>query len=190
MRRFRLALLVVALLVTLSAAACGGDDESSPEAVDESPPEEVAEAPAPPDEIDLGEETEATELPFEDFDRNAFDEPTVVDNEWFPLRPGTQLVYEGTTVEDGEETSHRVIFSVTDLTKVIGGVTTVVAWDQDYSEGELVETELAFVAQDNDGNVWHFGQYPEEYEDGAFVEAPTWIHGIEPALRRGFQSIA
>jgi hypothetical protein len=73
------------------------------------------------------------------------------------------------------------VFTVTDLTKVIDGVRTVVAWDRDYSAGELVETELALFAQDDDGNVWHLGQYPEEYENGEFVDAPAWIAGFQNA---------
>ncbi len=34
----------------------------------------------------------------------------------------------------------------------------------------------------NDGNVWRMGEYPEEYENGKFIEAPAWIHGIDDAL--------
>jgi hypothetical protein len=53
-----------------------------------------------------------------------------------------------------------------------------VIWDTDTSEGEVVESELSFFAQDNDGNVWNLGEYPEEFEDGEFVGAPsTWIAG-------------
>jgi hypothetical protein len=74
-----------------------------------------------------------------------------------------------------------VVFTVTDLTKVIDGVRTVVVWDRDYSAGALVETELALFAQDDDGNVWHLGQYPEEYENGQFLEAPAWIAGFQNA---------
>jgi hypothetical protein len=44
-----------------------------------------------------------------------------------------------------------------------------------------VESELAFFAQDNDGNVWNLGQYPEEYDDGKLVEAPAWIVPFEGA---------
>jgi hypothetical protein len=113
--------------------------------------------------------------------RTKFSNPTKIDNKWFPLTPGTQLAYEGESVEDGERTPHRVGFTVTDLTKVIDGVRTVVVWDRDYSAGKLTETELAFFAQADDGNVWHFGQYPEEYEDGKFVAAPAWIHGVKGA---------
>ena len=38
--------------------------------------------------------------------------------------------------------------------------------------------ELAFFAQDAGGNVWNFGEYPEEYTGGQFTGAPdTWITG-------------
>ena len=43
----------------------------------------------------------------------------------------------------------------------------MVVWERDYTEGEEVEAELAFFAQDNYGNVWHMGEYPEEYENGS-----------------------
>ncbi len=64
------------------------------------------------------------------------------------------------------------MFTVTDLTKVVNGVRAVVVWDRDYASGELQETELAFFAQDNDGNVWHLGEYPEEYETGKACRTP------------------
>ena len=70
---------------------------------------------------------------------------------------------------------------VTDLVKEIDGVPNVVVWERDYTEGELVETELALFAQDEDGHIWHMGEYPEEYEDGEFDKAPAWIHGLKGA---------
>jgi hypothetical protein len=70
------------------------------------------------------------------------------------------------------------VFTVSGLTKKIHGVTTVVAWDRDFLKGRLQEQELAFFAQDDAGNVWNFGEYPEEYEHGRFTGAPsTWIRG-------------
>jgi len=129
-----------------------------------------------------GQSPQASERKFEDLDPKAFTRPTQIDNEWLPLKPGTRFVYEGTTIEDdGTAVPHRVVITVTDLVKVIGGVPSVVSWDLDYSDGELVEAELAFFAQDDAGNVWRMGEYPEEYEDGKFVAAPAWIHGIEEA---------
>jgi len=86
---------------------------------------------------------------------------------------------DGSINTGGTVTTHRVVFTVTDLTKVIDGVRSVVIWMEDFRAGQLMEKELAFFAQDKDGNVWAMGEHPEEYEDGKFAKAPTWIHGIE-----------
>jgi hypothetical protein len=107
-----------------------------------------------------------------------------------PLKPGTQWAYEGTFVdEDGDSIARRLEFTITDLTKEIEGVRTVVAWIVDYNDGEVVEKEIAFYAQDDDGTVWYFGEHPEDYEDGEFVEAPTWIAGLADA-RAGIKMVA
>jgi hypothetical protein len=56
-------------------------------------------------------------------------------------------------------------------------------YDQDINDGKLLEGELATFAQDDDGNVWNMGEYPEEYdENGKFEAAPdTWLSGVEGA---------
>lgn len=124
---------------------------------------------------------ETVEPQFADFDPGNFDNSTIIDNDWTPMKPGTKWVLEGTAVENGETISRRIEFTVTDLTKVIGDVRTVVAWIVDYTDGEVIEKELAFYAQDNDGNVWYLGEHPEEYEDGQFLMASPWIAGLEDA---------
>jgi hypothetical protein len=127
---------------------------------------------------------------FEDLDVKKFARPTQIDNPWLPLKPATRLTYEGTTIEDdGTAVPHRVVITVTDLVKRIAGIPSVVSWDLDYSDGELVEAELAFFAQDDHGNVWRMGEYPEEYEEGKFVAAPAWVHGIEQA-KAGIEMMA
>jgi hypothetical protein len=111
-----------------------------------------------------------------------FSAPLTVDNPMFPLVAGTQFVYQGTIVEGGVSKPHSVVFTVTDLSKMVDHVRTVVAWDRDFLEGRLQEQELAFFAQDDEGNVWNFGEYPEEYENGKFTGAPsTWIRGTAGA---------
>ena len=129
-----------------------------------------------------GEPAAQTESQLPTFDAAAFAQSTRIDNAFMPLVPGTRFTYEGTTIEDdGTAVPHRVVINVTDLTKVIGGVRTLITWDLDYSDGELVEAELAFFAQDSSGTVWRIGEYPEEYEEGKFVAAPAWMHGYEDA---------
>lgn len=109
--------------------------------------------------------------------RNFPEEPSI-DNRFLPLAPGTERVYEG--VVDG--VPHSVTFVTTDLVKEIDGVESLVIWDVDRSEGEVVESELAFFAQDNSGNVWNTGEYPEEFEDGEFAGAPSaWHSGFANA---------
>jgi hypothetical protein len=116
-----------------------------------------------------------------DFDHRKFSNPLQVDNRWWPLQPGTEFVYEGTAVDGDRRIRRRVVVTVSDMIKVVDGVPSTVLWERDYDSDELVEAELAFYAQDDDGNVWHLGQYPEEYEDGELVGAPAWITGQQGA---------
>src|SRR6187200_1618867 len=112
-----------------------------------------------------------------------FPTPTKIDNPYFPLVPGTQYVLEGRANRGGGPLPHRVTFTVTDLTKAIGPTTGLAVWDVDEDQGEVVESELAFFAQDDRGNFWSLGEYPEEFEEGAFVGATsTWFARHAPAV--------
>jgi hypothetical protein len=105
-----------------------------------------------------------------------FPSPTKIDNPYLPLVPGTQYVLEGEASRTGTALPHKVTFTVTDLTMKVGHTTALVVWDVDEEDGQVVEAELAFFAQDDRGNVWNLGEYPEEYEDGSFIGAPsTWF---------------
>ena len=167
MRRPQVISIAAGLILLISASACGVDESIPKSAAGEASPEATTVA--------------APEPKHQDFDSGSFDNPTVIDNEWMPMRPGMQWVFDGYTTEEDEKIPHRIEFTITDLTKEIEGVRTVVAWIVDISDGEVVEKEIAFYAQDNDGNVWYFGEHPEEYEGGKFVKASTWIAGCEDA---------
>jgi hypothetical protein len=119
--------------------------------------------------------------------RTDFPDVPTVDNQFFPMTPGTKWVLKGTV--DGEP--HTVVTTVTDLTKVIDGVTSAVLLDQDFGpHHDIQEAELAFMAQDRHGTVWNLGEYPEEYENGQFTGAPdVWIAGIDQA-RAGIGMLA
>jgi hypothetical protein len=94
-----------------------------------------------------------------------------------------RLIYKGSAIPEDQKTrvKRRVVTTVTDLSKWIDGVRTLVIWEKDYTAGELGESELAFFAQDKAGNVWLVGEYPEEYENRKVVDAPTWISGRKGA---------
>jgi hypothetical protein len=156
MRRLTFIASVIALLL----AACGEGTTTTPSPAGSAPSLPTAEG----------------------LSASSFTDPANVDNRWFPLVPGTQMVWEGHALDDSDKLQRRVVFTVTDLVKEIAGVPSVVIWELDYTDGELEEAELSFFAQDDDGNVWHVGEYPEEYEDGEIVKHPAWIAGAQGAL--------
>jgi hypothetical protein len=111
--------------------------------------------------------------------------PTAIcfDNRFLPFVPGTQFFLDGfVTSADGTRHPHRIDTTVTQLTKVIDGVTTMVVFDRDFQDGQLTESEVFFVAQDDRGRVWTLGEYPEEYDMGRLLGAPsTWLSGAAGA---------
>src|SRR3954464_6276764 len=111
----------------------------------------------------------------EKFDSKNFAHPTVINNDWYPLKPGTKWVWSGYAVdEEGDEEAHSTSCIVTDLVKEIAGVKAVVCWERDVVDKELEEAEVMFLAQDNKGDVWLLGEYPEEYSDGNFEKQTGW----------------
>jgi hypothetical protein len=174
--------VVLALVLSFAISGCGNTAPTVPAA-----PPPAAQIPAATEEMVEAEpapEEEAAEDPefaLPDFETASFSNPTDIDNKYFPMTPGMHYVFEGITEEGGRQIPHSIIFTVTDLTKEIMGVNTVVAYIEDYSDNQLVEAEIAFYAQADDGTVWFMGEHPEVYEDGVMVEAPTWIPGFKGA---------
>ncbi|MEO8117885.1 MAG: hypothetical protein ABI606_01010 [Rhodoferax sp.] len=122
---------------------------------------------------------------FEELDAKDFDRSEHIDNPWLPLKPGMQWVFEGYTEEEGKRIPHRIVFSVTDLVKEIGGVRTRVIFDADYSNGVMIEKELTFFAQDKVGNVWHLGQYREVHDKEGFIGGQIWHIGNPEGAKAG-----
>jgi len=101
-------------------------------------------------------------------------------NAFMPLAPGTTFFYEGEN-EDGDVV--RVEEKVTNQTRVVMGVTCVVVSVQEYEAGDLVEDTDDWYAQDNDGNIWYFGEDVEDYENGQVVSTSgSWEAGVDGAL--------
>jgi hypothetical protein len=97
-----------------------------------------------------------------------------VDNLLFPLVPGTRYVYHG-----GEET---IEVTVTNDTKQILGVTTIVVRDVVSVGGEIIEDTYDWYAQDKAGDVWYLGEDTKEYENGQLVSTKgSWEAGVDGA---------
>ena len=103
-----------------------------------------------------------------------------IDNPYYPLTPGTTLVYKG--IRDGQSQVDRVV--VTDGTKVIQGVTTTVVRDIARHQGRLLEKTLDWYAQDVDGNVWYYGEDTKEYDSKGHVISTegSWEAGVDGAV--------
>src|SRR4030095_16811931 len=106
-----------------------------------------------------------------------------VTNPYFPLKPGTTFIYEGES--DGVPT--REVVQVTRDTKEILDVLTTVVHVRTYEDGVLIEDTFDWYAQDEDGNVWYFGEDTKELDAGGNVISTegSWeagVNGAEPGI--------
>jgi hypothetical protein len=97
-----------------------------------------------------------------------------VDNEYFPMEPGTTFVYQG-----GAQHSEM---SVTSDTKKVMGVECVVVHHREWEGDMLIERTYDWFAQDNKGTVWYFGEDTKEYNNGEVVSTKgSWEAGVDGA---------
>jgi hypothetical protein len=107
-----------------------------------------------------------------------FGNSTQIDNPYFPLRPGTTFVYEGTPRGQGQ----RNEVQVTHDTRTIQGVNCVVVHDRVWAKGQLLEDTFDWYAQDRAGNVWYMGEQTTEYKNGVSATgAGSWEAGVNGA---------
>jgi len=84
-------------------------------------------------------------------------------NRFFSLEPGYQLV-----LESSEE---KVVITVLEQTKKIGGVKTRVIEEREEKNGELKEVSRNFFAICREhGDVFYFGEEVDDYKDGKIVK--------------------
>ena len=103
---------------------------------------------------------------------------SVVDNPYFPLRPGTIFVYE----THGAKTAEADTVVVTRETRTVLGVTAVVVRDRTYRGGKLVEESFDWYVQDRKGTVWSLGEDTKDLRDSVVVStAGSWEAGKDSA---------
>ncbi len=80
----------------------------------------------------------------------------------------------------------KVVRAVLDETREVGGVQCLVLAEKEVEDGEVAEISYNFFAQDDQGNVWYFGEDVDDYEDGKIVShGGSWKVGRnakEPCL--------
>lgn len=126
---------------------------------------------------------EPTPVPIEDpseptFSASLFNaESASVTNEYFPLKPGTTLIYEGIN-DDGE--LERIEFNISHETRIVDGVESRIVVDRNYTDDELNEETFDWYAQDTNGNVWYMGEDSVEIEDGEILTSTgSWESGLD-----------
>jgi hypothetical protein len=94
-----------------------------------------------------------------DFDEATFSEPTVIDNPFLPLAPGTAK----TLIAETDEGVERTLIEVLDSTRIVAGVECRRVRDRVYLDDVLIEDTEDWFAQDDDGNVWYMGEQVDNY---------------------------
>ena len=124
-----------------------------------------------------------------DFASASFTNPTGVTNAYFPLVPGSSKQYVTVGDEDEETVQIDVLFT----TRMVAGVECVEVRDQVFAEGLLLEDTVDWFAQDDDGNVWYFGEDVTnyEYDDVGMLigtdSGGSWeagVDGAEPGIQQ------
>ena len=112
------------------------------------------------------------------FDKLNFHDPLKIDNNYYPLKPGTIMSYNGTD-EDGK--SVRDIVAVTNDTKEVQGIPTRVVNDTVFVKGKLEETTNDWYAQDDKGNVWYMGEDTTDFTEKKNPHEGSWESGVKGA---------
>jgi hypothetical protein len=187
-RLMRRSLAVASAFVVASATACsaGSSPQPAPTSPASSAPTPAAppSTPTPTTPSSKASSTAARKVNANDqkFDPKNFGNPIGGQNSWYPLVPGNQTLRDGSITRGSRKLHHQLRVTVTDVTKVVNGVRTVLVLDQDIDAGQIGEASLDYLAQDKFGNIWYLGSYTEIYEGGQFVNAvDAWLAGKNEA---------
>ncbi|HEY9449614.1 MAG TPA: hypothetical protein VIQ60_07655 [Gemmatimonadaceae bacterium] len=148
MTRHAIRLVMSLTTILLAVAGCGDDDNPT--------------------------EPESPENPSID----SADFVTGVDNQFFPLVPGTVYQYEAET-DEGQETQTVEVLSDT---KTILGIAATIVHDRVFRDGEIFEDTFDWYAQNKEGDVWYLGEDTKEIENGEVVSTEgSWEAGVDGA---------
>ena len=135
--------VTAALLPALLLSACGGSSDSSTAAQSAT--------------STLPQSSEPSNL-------NPADFSTQIDNPYWPMPVGARWEVRVTNPEG--ELLNEVITVENRTRKIADGVTTRVVHDVVYTHGKATEITDDWYAQDNDGNIWYFGENTASIHNG------------------------
>jgi hypothetical protein len=164
--RWQAFLIAIALALTFGSGGATAAQDATPNAECVPPEDGEGCLPTAPtsDRVDLDEPT--------------FSNPTEITNPFFPISEQARLIQLG--VDEGE--SLRAEAALMPGIKSIAWngqeIETVVSQFVAYGDGRILEVAYDYFAQDDEGNVWYFGEDVFNYEDGEVVDTEgTWLAG-------------
>lgn len=100
-------------------------------------------------------------------------------NRYTVFTVGRTMVYEAMTDEGLE----RVEITTLPSTVEINGVTCREVQDIAILDGEVIEDTIDWFAQDQEGNLWYFGEISRNYDEDGFLEDidGSWRYGVDGA---------
>ncbi len=117
-----------------------------------------------------------------DVEEAVFTNSTTITNPYFGPPPGTTYIYKAGAA--GEEPEEEIRIDRRSSTKVVMGVTCIIQHDVVSLDGIIIEDTDDWLAQDDDGNIWYFGEAVENFdEEGNFLDTDgSWEAGLDDAL--------
>ncbi len=102
-----------------------------------------------------------------------------ITNPYFPVTAGKKYIYEGQTHDGLEKIEEQRLTT----TKTILGITCIIVNFKAFLNGTLIEEAWDWYAQDNEGNVWYFGEDVNNFNtDGSLKDhAGSWEAGVDGA---------
>jgi len=108
----------------------------------------------------------------------------IIGNTYYPLKPATYTYFTYESVGKNAAKIEQDVVKITRSTREIQGVTCVVVSDivTALPKNEVTENTTDWYAQDNEGNVWYFGEIAQQFEDGILVAIDgSWTTGVDMA---------
>ncbi|MDA0195571.1 MAG: hypothetical protein O2887_12870 [Bacteroidetes bacterium] len=111
-----------------------------------------------------------------------FSNPTTITNLYFGPGANQIYVYEGGEV--GLPPEEEIRIEIRSETKSVMGITCAIQKDIVYKNGIVIEDTDDWIAQDDEGNLWYFGEFVINNKDnGDFKDnAGSWEAGINNAI--------
>ncbi|MCQ0110858.1 hypothetical protein [Zhouia amylolytica] len=134
------------------------------------------------DDDDNGNMTSQLPDNLPDVNNATFSNSTSITNNLYGPPANEIYIYEGGEV--GMEPEEEIILERRTSTREVMGVICIIQNDRVYVDDILIEDTDDWLAQDDDGNLWYFGEIASNYDDeGNFEDNEgSWESGVDDAL--------